>query len=66
MTDDTGLAADALTGLEDAESRDAALGVLYGASPDVRQRLQQLILRLRSTPALAGAVRTFLSEHQGV
>ena len=31
MAEETGLAADALSGLED-ESRDAALGVLYGAS----------------------------------
>ena len=65
MADDAGLAADALSGLED-ESRDAALGVLYGASADARQRLQNLVLRFRNAPALAGAVRAFLSEHRGV
>ena len=64
MADDTELARAALTELEDAKSRGTALGVLYGASPDVRQRLLQLVLPLRNDPALAEAVSTFLSEHQ--
>ena len=62
MVDNRKLATDALLQLEGEEWRDAALAMLYSTSHNAD--LQQLVLDLRNTAALAGAVRAFVSQHQ--
>ena len=64
MVEDTKLACDALLELEGEDWGDTALGMLY--SPIHGARLQQLVLDLRGTAKLAGAVRTFVYQNQGV
>ena len=62
MSDDKELARDALLGLDEEKLRNAALIMLYG--PEHGVHLQQLVLGLCKTPALATAVRDFVSERQ--
>ena len=64
MVDDRQLARDALLGLEEEAWRDDALAMLYDTDTSQAAKLQQLVLELRSTAALAGAVRAFVSQHQ--
>ena len=62
MVDDRQLAKDALLQLEAEDLRHAALAMLYSTSHGAH--LQQMVLKLRETAALAGAVRAFTSQHQ--
>ena len=41
-----------------------ALAMLYDTDTSQAAKLQQLVLELRSTAALAGAVRAFVSQRQ--
>ena len=62
LVDDRKLDMVALLGLEGEAWRDDALAMLHGTSHAAK--LQQLVLDLHSTAALAGAVRAFVSQRQ--
>ena len=64
MADDRKLAIDALLGLEGEAWRDDALAMLYDTDTSQAAKLQQLVLELHSTAALAAAVRAFVSQRQ--
>ena len=64
MVNDPKLACNALLELEEEDWKDTALGMLHSTSHGAG--LQQLVLHLRGSAALAGAVRAFVYQNQGV